>query len=226
MRYRSMRNPQYARTVRNRFRDSRPLGRHVLPPKAPETTADREDAARQLGDALLAEYNRSCRRYRARTSPEDHPQPPGASIMIKLNVGVSRKVGEPNYSSRGASVNVELELESSAAQDAHVLHDRIRHLFAVARDAVAEELGLSTQAGGSAAVQPPVPNGNGSVRPASEARVRAINAICSRPGLDPHAEAHRRLGRGRTGSPARRRSRTGNDPGGLAIPSGREPAGH
>jgi len=116
--------------------------------------------------------------------------------MIKLNCGVSRKVGEPNYSSRGASVNVELELESSAAQDAHVLHDRIRHLFAVARDAVAEELGLSTQVGGSVAVQQPVPNGNGNVRPASDAQVRAINAICSRLGLDPHAEAHQRLGRG------------------------------
>ena len=33
--------------------------------------------------------------------------------MIKLNAGFSRKVGEANYSSRGASVNLELELESS-----------------------------------------------------------------------------------------------------------------
>ena len=32
--------------------------------------------------------------------------------MIKLNAGFSRKVGEPNYGSRGASVNVELELEN------------------------------------------------------------------------------------------------------------------
>ncbi len=36
--------------------------------------------------------------------------------MIKLNAGFSRKVGEPNYGSRGASVNVELELESDIHQ--------------------------------------------------------------------------------------------------------------
>jgi hypothetical protein len=28
---------------------------------------------------------------------------------MKLNVGLSRKVGEPNYGSRGASVNLELD---------------------------------------------------------------------------------------------------------------------
>ena len=116
--------------------------------------------------------------------------------MIKLNAGVSRKVGEPNYGSRGATVNVELELESSAAQDTHVLHDRIRELFAIARQAVAEELGLSIQTGAPAASHPAVANGNGgSVRHASEAQIRAINAICSRLGLDPHAEYHHRLGR-------------------------------
>ena len=31
--------------------------------------------------------------------------------MIKLNCGFSRKVGEANYGSRGASVNLELEIE-------------------------------------------------------------------------------------------------------------------
>ncbi len=117
--------------------------------------------------------------------------------MIKLNAGVSRKVGQPNYGSRGASVNVELELESAATQDADVLQDRIRRLFAIARNAVDAELGLTGEAEDTATgQQPEAANGNGtSVRPASDAQIRAINAICSRLGLDPHAESHHRLGR-------------------------------
>lgn len=60
--------------------------------------------------------------------------------MIKLNAGFSRKVGEPNYSSRGASVNLELELESSLVSDPEKMHERIRALFTLAKRGVDEEL--------------------------------------------------------------------------------------
>ena len=60
--------------------------------------------------------------------------------MIKLNAGFSRKVGEANYSSRGASVNLELELESSMIADPDKMQDKIRALFRLARSAVDEEL--------------------------------------------------------------------------------------
>ena len=60
--------------------------------------------------------------------------------MIKLNAGFSRKVGEANYSSRGASVNLELELESSLVSDPDKMHEKIRNLFLLARKAVDEEL--------------------------------------------------------------------------------------
>ena len=33
--------------------------------------------------------------------------------MLKLNIGFNRKVGEPNYSSRGASVNLEIQVMES-----------------------------------------------------------------------------------------------------------------
>ncbi len=60
--------------------------------------------------------------------------------MLKLNAGLSRKVGEPNYGSRGASVNVELEVESSLISDPDGLLNRIRGLFDLARKSVDEEL--------------------------------------------------------------------------------------
>jgi hypothetical protein len=60
--------------------------------------------------------------------------------MIKLNCGFSRKVGEANYGSRGASVNLELELATDAASDANGLNDKIRRLFALAKKAVDDEL--------------------------------------------------------------------------------------
>ena len=37
--------------------------------------------------------------------------------MLRLNAGFSRKVGETNYGSRGARVNVELEVESKLIGD-------------------------------------------------------------------------------------------------------------
>ena len=60
--------------------------------------------------------------------------------MIKLNAGFSRKVGEVNYGSRGASVNLELELDSGAIDTPEKLHDKIKTLFTLARRAVDEEL--------------------------------------------------------------------------------------
>ncbi len=60
--------------------------------------------------------------------------------MLKLNAGFSRKVGEPNYGSRGAVVNLELEVESSLINDPEALTGRIRSLFDLARRSVDEEL--------------------------------------------------------------------------------------
>ncbi len=64
--------------------------------------------------------------------------------MLKLNAGFSRKVGEPNYGSRGASVNVELEVESQLISDPEGLSRRIRGLFELARQAVDDELAASS----------------------------------------------------------------------------------
>ncbi len=116
--------------------------------------------------------------------------------MIKLNAGFSRKVGEPNYGSRGASVNVELELESNLIGDPDALVTRIQELFTLAKRSVDAELaGNQTQAQSK---NPPhnnrfsnnagKGNGNGNrnnnIRKATASQVRAIHGICNSQGID------------------------------------------
>ena len=70
-------------------------------------------------------------------------------MPLKTNVGVSRKVADNNYGSRGASVNLEVELDSSLIQEPERFHDRIRQVFRLAQQAIDEELGRQ-QASGTA----------------------------------------------------------------------------
>ena len=62
-------------------------------------------------------------------------------MPMKLNVGVSRKVGLPDYGSVGASCNLELELDAGLLErDLEGLHDRIRSAYVAAHQAVHDEL--------------------------------------------------------------------------------------
>ena len=61
-------------------------------------------------------------------------------MPMKLNVGLSRKVGEPNYGSRGATVNLELEIDSTLVAEPDRLQERIRELFGLAKASIEEEL--------------------------------------------------------------------------------------
>ncbi len=112
--------------------------------------------------------------------------------MIKLNAGFSRKVGEPNYGSRGASVNVELELESNLIGDPDALVARIEDLFALAKQSVDAELSenppktnhhahnnrfAKTNGNGNS-------NGRNNIRKATASQVRAIRSICNSQGID------------------------------------------
>jgi hypothetical protein len=109
--------------------------------------------------------------------------------MLKLNVGFNRKAGEANYGSRGASVNLELELDSSLAGDSERLKERIRSLFLLAKASVDEELTGSISGNGRAV---PSANGNGhstrgrrdATRSATASQVRALHAIAERQGID------------------------------------------
>jgi hypothetical protein len=110
--------------------------------------------------------------------------------MLKINVGFNRKVGEANYESRGASVNLELELDSGLISEPERLKDRIRQLFGMAKASVDEELHSQPATNGHSSCSHA--NGNGhsngrrrdNTRRATASQVRALNAIAARQERD------------------------------------------
>ncbi len=137
-------------------------------------------------------------------------------MPVKLNIGLSRKIGEANYGSRGASIHLEVELDNGVLNDPATMRGRVRELYALARQSVDDELQRPAD---SALTEPtsganhsqgsghPVTNGhssnghpaNGStnghanghtnrieVARATQSQIRAIFAITKRLGLDPH----------------------------------------
>ncbi|MFH5806827.1 hypothetical protein [Alienimonas sp. DA493] len=129
--------------------------------------------------------------------------------MLKLNVGLSRKVGQPDYGSKGAMVNVEVELTADLLKDHERLRRQVRGIFGVIRDTVDGELGVATgRSGGGRLTGPPstggppsdrstgnghAANGRGSL-PCTEKQVRALHAFSRRAGVELAEELRRRFG--------------------------------
>ncbi|MBW3596393.1 MAG: hypothetical protein KY475_03850 [Planctomycetes bacterium] len=122
-------------------------------------------------------------------------------MPLKLNVGLSQKVGAANYGSRGASVAFEVELEAEAVHDPDRLQGRIRLLWELARAAVEEELSKSAKqpatgiasANGQPSSSPASGDEDGDgyrdegppiVRPATNGQVRAIWGLAKRRGVN------------------------------------------
>lgn len=116
-------------------------------------------------------------------------------MPLKVNVGLAQKLGEANYGSRGASVNVEMELESTLVGEPGKLQERIRKLFGVVRSSLAEELN-GNGPGAKAAANGNGTNGHGpgdhaaaggqprQRRPATQSQVKALHAIAKGSGAD------------------------------------------
>jgi len=124
-------------------------------------------------------------------------------MPLRLNVGASKKVGENNFGSRGASINVELELDSTLVAEPAKLQEKIRQLFGLVRTSLAEELGGNGNGNGPSSHPSHEAgheqhnggngnggNGNGSSqrnsppRPATQSQVKAIYAITRAQGLN------------------------------------------
>jgi len=116
-------------------------------------------------------------------------------MPLKLNVGASRKVGEANYGSRGASVNLEMELDSTLIGEPAKLQEKIRQMFGLVRTSLAEELNGGNGHGSPSEHNKPEPpahstqptNGGGQrggTRPATPAQVKALYGITRQQGVD------------------------------------------
>lgn len=113
-------------------------------------------------------------------------------MPLKLNIAMSRKVGAPNYGSRGATVGLEMEVDSSLVDHPRQLHERIARLFRLAKQSVDRELMSPEPVGskptGKACDQEP-PD-----RPATDRQIRAIQVIASRQNLNLTHELQGRFG--------------------------------
>ncbi len=130
-------------------------------------------------------------------------------MPLRLNIGLSKKIGLPDYGSLGASANLELELDSGAVGDPERLRQHVRHLFGLAKASVEEELNqqqtaLANNGRNGHGADPHVSrNGNAATnghrvsrrpngRAATQSQVRAIQAIATRHRLDltPHLQRY------------------------------------
>jgi hypothetical protein len=112
-------------------------------------------------------------------------------MPVNVNVGFSRKVGEPNYGSRGASVHLEVELDGGALNDPERLRTEIETIFERARDAVDRELQREvspvSESGGPSDGQPGHHGQNGhakAARPATPNQIRAMQTIARHRAVD------------------------------------------
>jgi hypothetical protein len=77
-------------------------------------------------------------------------------MPLKASVGLSRKVGQENYGSLGANCQLEIELDNALVNDAEAFHEKIRRLYALANQAVVDQLARN----GNGTSQPPASNGS------------------------------------------------------------------
>lgn len=117
-------------------------------------------------------------------------------MPLRLSISLSRKVGEANYGSRGASVGLELETEVSLVQRPEDFQQQAAQLFRLARDSVDRELsrplpeatavGCGTNGAATAQSRP--------LRTATARQVRALELIAARRQLHLRKELVERYG--------------------------------
>lgn len=128
--------------------------------------------------------------------------------MLKLNAGISRKVGLPNFSSASASCHIEAELDSTLLNDVAGFQIVVQRAYQSCEQAVADQISRLTSpdqplnepqpvqhevteirtspAYRGAKIYHPTTTSDTkpSPRPATTSQVKAIRAICARRHID------------------------------------------
>jgi hypothetical protein len=139
-------------------------------------------------------------------------------MAFKINVGLSRKIGQPNFGSFGASCHIDLEIDPQAlGHGAEAIQREILDAFAICKHAVDAELAkcdrtqaddarsharsVSNQTNSSPEERPDRSQATASgqqqqkpSRPATPAQIKAIHAIAGKAGIDLSGELGRRFG--------------------------------
>ena len=119
-------------------------------------------------------------------------------MPLTVNVGLSKKIGQPDYGSLGASCHLEVELDSSLVySDLDGFHQKVKQAFAACSQAVSDELCRQQTANPTTRAVSPQVNGNAQVgeshgsgqrrsqpRKATASQVRALEAIAAKLQLD------------------------------------------
>ena len=100
-------------------------------------------------------------------------------MPLRLNVGVSKKLGLPEYSSVGATCNLEIELDAGLLDDLGRFHQRVHDAYVACHQAVNDEL-ARLQGSTATPVSGPVNGRNGSQSHANGSQARS-NAVAGRP---------------------------------------------
>ena len=116
-------------------------------------------------------------------------------MTARLTVGLSQKIGQPNFGSVGASCHIDFELESNLLNgEREQLTERIRETFLLCRQEVRRELAADIARESEHVPESNPVNGSGGsanghsqnggrrtpARPATDAQIRAIHAIAAK----------------------------------------------